>query len=473
MSATITLTPQEELRRLAVEAQEIHAQGPLEGKNAVKMAELIKRMQDLRGHIEQGDALSDVVSFAGKSSGMLPLAGPNAGGAQLLGAPLAGGAQVAYSADTWDARLRNGGTGTYGKMRSMEIMEQYGEGIFGLKSMANTTTDEYRGAFNSYMRRGHAGLKTSELKTLQESVDTSGGFAVPHDILERVIAKEPTPIRVAGRITRLQTSRDSLIIPRINYTSDDLYTTGMRVTWTGEVPASSTAMRVTEPIFGQTHVPIYTAMMSIPITNDMIEDAAFPLVSYVTGKFGETIDLLFDNIVLNGTGQGQPSGILLNPGDSAKTQPATVAGTSSGALAADDILDIMYSLPEQYDTNAAWVMNKTNTLRNLAKLKDSDNHYLFVPGYNQLGFQAPTWRDKTLLGYDILLSGFMPDVGASTFPIIFGDLTGYYLVQRIGFSIQVLRELYAETNQILLLGRIRFGGQITEPWKLKVYQVHS
>ena len=48
------------------------------------------------------------------------------------------------------------------------------------------------------------------------------GFAVPHDILERVIAKEPTPIRVAGRVTRLQTSRDSLIIPRINYTSDDL-----------------------------------------------------------------------------------------------------------------------------------------------------------------------------------------------------------------------------------------------------------
>jgi HK97 family phage major capsid protein len=67
----------------------------------------------------------------------------------------------------------------------------------------------------------------------------------------------------------------------------------------------------------------------------------------------------------------------------------------------------------------------------------------------------------------------MPNVGTSTYPIIFGDLKGYYHVDRVGFSIQVLRELYAESNQILLLGRLRFGGQVAEDWRLKLLQCHT
>jgi HK97 family phage major capsid protein len=64
----------------------------------------------------------------------------------------------------------------------------------------------------------------------------------------------------------------------------------------------------------------------------------------------------------------------------------------------------------------------------------------------------------------------MPNTGANNYPIIFGDLRGYYLVNRVGFSVQVLRELYAETNQILLLGRVRFGGGVGEEWRIKVGQ---
>ncbi len=84
---------------------------------------------------------------------------------------------------------------------------------------------------------------------------------------------------------------------------------------------------------------------------------------------------------------------------------------------------------------------------------------------------SPDLHSRRLLGYDVNYSGFMPSPAAGTYPVIFGDLSGYYLVNRVGFSIQVLRELYAETNQILLLGRLRFGGQVAEDWKIKVQRV--
>ena len=52
--------------------------------------------------------------------------------------------------------------------------------------------------------------------------------------------------------------------------------------------------------------------------------------------------------------------------------------------------------------------------------------------------------------------------------MVFGDLSGYYLVHRVGFSIQVLREVEALRNRLVLVGRMRFGGAVAEPWKLKV-----
>lgn len=166
--ATLTLTPQEELRRLTVEAQELHGKGPLEGANAVKMGELLERMRGLRTHIEQGDALSDVAAFAGKSAGMLPLAAGNGGrppDARLETLTFAGGTTVQTGYDG------------YGMAKSMELLSQYGEGIFDPKIKAVIGADDYREAFRSYMRKGPNALKMSELKTLQEGADQSGGLA--------------------------------------------------------------------------------------------------------------------------------------------------------------------------------------------------------------------------------------------------------------------------------------------------------
>lgn len=296
---------------------------------------------------------------------------------------------------------------------------------------------------------------------------------VPEDFMEKIIARMPTPTRVNGYVTQLTTGRDALVIPKVNYATDDLYTTGMRITWTGEVPASSTVSRVTEPVFGQARIPVYTAMMSIPLTNDMIEDSAFPLVDWISGKFAETVDLLYDNMILNGTGIGQPAGILVNPGGgTANENPAVVKSGSNTAITADTLIATALALPEQYDENGRWVFNKTNFGLAVAQLKDSQNRYLWGSGYQDSGV-APTFKDRLLVGYPVAFSGFMPNIGAANFPAIFGDFTGYYKVNRIGFSVQVLRELYAETNQILILGRIRFGGQVAEPWKLKVYQTST
>lgn len=444
-------TAHEELRGILAEAQEFAAKGALDKEQRVTFAAIIARGEELKDQIQQESKLSDLAGWAGKSAGAPPMAAPSNGKASVVGITEAGKTTVERDP------------------HGLKLAEQYGEGIFDAGYLAKTGTKEYRDAFKTYLR-SKGQVVGDGLKVLQEASDSSGGFLVPSDILDRVISREPTPTRVAGLVTQLQTSRDNLIIPKVVYNADDLYTTGMRVTWTGEVPAAATTARVTDPVFGQVSVPVFTAMMSLPITNDMIEDANFPLVSYAAGKFGETIDLLRDNMILNGTGQAQPAGILVNPG--AANQPSVIVSGSASALTADGLINTAFALPEQYDDNAVFIFNKTSTGAAIAELKDSNNRYLWGSGLQDSGL-VPSIRDRRLLGYPCILSGFMPNVAASAYPVIFGDPRGYYLVNRIGFSVQVLRELYAETNQVLLLGRIRFGGLVAEPWKIKLNQAHA
>jgi HK97 family phage major capsid protein len=267
-----------------------------------------------------------------------------------------------------------------------------------------------------------------------------------------------------SRVSRLNTSRDMLTMPKVTYTTDNLYTSGMRVTWTGEVPATATTHNVTDPVFGQVQIPIYTAMMSLPLTQDLLEDTAVNLMDWCSGKFQETIGLLYENMIINGTGATQPEGILVNT----NAISADVHTGSAGALTWDGLMNLLYALPEQYDRNAAVVMNKTNTALALSKLVDGDGRPYWTTGVGDSGL-AGQRINRDLLGYPVIFNAFMPNTSANLYPIMFGDFSGYYLVNRIGFSMQVLRELYAETNKILLLGRIRFGGKLVEDWRVRLH----
>ena len=339
------------------------------------------------------------------------------------------------------------------------------------------SSTSYKHAYRQYIRKGREGLGATDLKSLAEGADTGGGFFVPEDVLDTIIEKKPAPTRLMGRVAKYNTGRDALVIPKVNYTTDDIWTTGMRVTWTGEVPASATAARVNFPDSsnpanngpGAVRIPVFTAMLSLDVSNDQIEDSMFPLLPWVSGKFKETIDLTHENMIVSGSGGNQPSGILINPGGTG--QPAIV--NMGNPLSGDGIFDLAYALPEQYDDSAVFVLNKTNTARTIQLLKDSNGRYLFGMGYQDSGISAGKPTD--LAGYDYLYSAMMPNTvtGSSTpvanaTPVIFGDLRGYYFVERIGFSIQVLNEVYAEYNKRVMVGRIRVGGQVVEDWRLKI-----
>lgn len=333
----------------------------------------------------------------------------------------------------------------------------------------------YGPAFEAYLRKGFADLGPEDRKTLTEGTDTAGGFLVGPDFHAELIKKIAglTAIRPLARV--VQVSRDIATWPRINYTTDNKYTSPVKMTWTGESPASATTARVTDPTFGLISIPVRTAMASMPISNDLIEDASFDLLGLASDLFAESFALGEDDVFINGpTGSGtsgtsQPQGILAAVDDAAATGPASVVSGTTATLTADGIISLYYGLPAQYRRNAVFVMNSA-TMKVVEQLKDGQNRYIITSLVNS-SLANPQF--DTIKGKPVMVDEFVPDVSTNAYPIIFGDLSSYLIADRVGFSVQRLNELYAETNLTLLLARRRVGGQLVAPWAVKVQKVST
>jgi len=329
---------------------------------------------------------------------------------------------------------------------------------------------EYAPAFESYMRKGFHDMGPNDRKTLAEGTDSAGGFLVPADYQEELLKKIATAA-VVRQYARVQmTSRDRAQYPFVNYNTDDKYTSGARVTWSDENP-SSTSHRVTDPVYGLFTIPINTALASIPISLNLIEDSVFDVEGHSLELFAEAFALGEENAFWQGTGAGQPRGILTScagsSGDADFIETGTTQATAQ-TIIADEIVDMAYALPDQYAMNAKWFMNKA-TEKYIRKLTSTGGEYLW-PIINQVGNLGAVPR--MLLEYPVARSEFLQDStgAANTYPIIFGDLKGYLVLDRVGFSVQRLAEKYAEENLVVLLGRKRVGGQVVEPYRMRCYK---
>lgn len=326
----------------------------------------------------------------------------------------------------------------------------------------------YASAFEGYLRKGFTDLGPNDRKALAEGVDTAGGFLVPEDFQTRLIQKIATMAAIRNLASVVSTSRDVVSFPRINYTADDKYTSGVRFTWTGEAPASATVHRVTDPVFGRINIPVHTAMASLPVYRDLIEDAAFDVLGIAEAKLAEAFALGEDDVFLNGSGANQPLGLLADvDGDG----PASVASGTAGEIsttgdphAAYRLVKLYYSVPGQYRGQGTWLMN-SNTMLEVESLVDAQGRPLIQ---TLVGGSVAAGEPGAIKGRPVRIDEFMPDIANDAYPIVFGDFGGYLIVDRVGLSLQRLDEVYAEQNMVVVLARRRVGGALVEPYRLKV-----
>lgn len=303
-------------------------------------------------------------------------------------------------------------------------------------------------AFSTFARRGVERMGADEVKALTVSVDANGGYLAPEDFGNEILKKiiEFSPIRAYAKVVPISAAEVKL--PR--------RLTGTAATWVAEIDdRTASGMTFEQATFTPYELATYT-----DISTQLLEDNVYNLEGELQDDFAESFGKTEATAFVTGDGTGKPKGLLTATGIAeVKTGNASTLGTDPAAT----IIGMFHVLPSVIAQNGVWLMNR-KTLGALRTLKDGAGRFIML---DPITAGAPV----TLLGRPIVEAIDMPDVAANAFPIMFGDLSGYRIVDRIGLS--VMRDPFslAIKGQVRFHARKRVGGDITHAdrfLKLKV-----
>lgn len=298
-----------------------------------------------------------------------------------------------------------------------------------------------RKAFQAYLRLGDRAPEP-ELKALSVVSDGQGGYLAPPEFSGEIIRDlvEFSPIRSVASVRG--TSAPSVIYPTRkpfgNATWDDDL---------DDVTATPDA-----DIFGSTELTLRGMSTFVDIHNVLLQDA--PQVetevrAALTEDYAKKESVAF----VNGNGVTQPEGVMTN---------AAIAFTKNGHatdLKADALITLLYAMPATYRNQGVWAMNGT-TLAAVMKLKDGQGNYLWSPSY-QAG------QPVSILGRPVLEVLDMPDIAANAFPILYGDFSGYRIVDRLSLTMLVDPYTRAVQKQTRYHSTRRLGARVLMPAKFR------
>lgn len=323
---------------------------------------------------------------------------------------------------------------------------------------SNLDRDEYKllksqiFAFEDITEMVKNGFDVATIKsTMVEAQGTLGGFAVPATMQSEILQRLPglTAVRGGGAMVVNLTTGNSTEFIEITG-GNDRYVSGLRGAW-GSETQSPTEKNFTIGM-KQVNADVYT--YKVPMSQSLVEDAS-NLVTILQNLASSTMAMDEDEQFLIGDGIGKPQGIL--PGSANPHSLTEVVSGSAAALTANGIKSLKRGIAAQYRRTAVFVAN-SDTYLDIELLVDGGGRYLFEDLTDQ----------DTLLKRRALESEAMPDVAANAFPIIFGNMNGYGIVERSGMTVARFQDSNTGINKVEYHFRRRVGGRILEPWQFCV-----
>jgi HK97 family phage major capsid protein len=301
---------------------------------------------------------------------------------------------------------------------------------------------EYRNAFWQYLStKSLSDLDVEEHRALSKGTTTAGGFLVPTDFYDQLIRA----LRFMGSMASLATevvtdSGDSIQVPA--------NTAHGTAAWLAEAGSYSPS----DETFAQVTLGANKATSKIIVSEELLQDSAFDLDSFLAREFGERIGVLENTAYIKGSGTGQPQG-LLSSATASNITTATAAVGNATAFTYAALVTAIFTLPKQYRDNASFIVNDA-AARNLYLMVDTQNRPLW-------NVNMATTGPDTFLGYPIYTDPDVPAPGAGNISVLFGDWRRTYIVRRVtGFGIQRQNELHSDSGQVGFRGYERVDGRV-------------
>ena len=281
--------------------------------------------------------------------------------------------------------------------------------------------------------------------------DPDGGYLVLPEMDEEID-------RIAENVSAMFRLADVKTIKSAKY-EKMVKTSGMAMR---RVADGSGGGESTPPKYSKVEIEVHTAEVEPWVHNETLDDAFVDLGMDLAEEAGVAFAEGGGAEFIEGTGVAGARGILSYPiVDNTAFEWGSVGYIVSGKAAsftsvapADALINLQHSIKTQYRKDAVWLMNDS-TLGVVRQLKDgSGSYYLWQPD-TSAGFGG------RLLGHRVEIDNNLPDIGAGSYSIAFGNFKkGYKIINRKGVSL--IRDPYTTKGQTKFNFRKRFGGGITQ-----------
>ena len=319
----------------------------------------------------------------------------------------------------------------------------------GRSGEASLETMEHKAAFESYIRRGdEQALRELEAKAFSIGSASDGGYLVPNE----------TDTEIGRRLSVVSPIRAMATVRQVSgaVLKKPFALSGMATGWVAETAARP---QTTTPQLAELSFPTMELYAMPAATAALLDDAAVDIENWIASEvdiaFGEQEGTAF----VSGDGTNKPKGFLsyTNVADASWSwgNIGYIATGAAGAFKAigpsDTLIDTIYALKAGHRQNAAFVMNR-RTQAEIRKFKDADGNYLWRP-------PVVAGQQASLMGFPITEAEDMPDTGAGSNSIAFGNFAaGYLVVDRTG--VRVLRDPYSAKPYVLFYTTKRVGGGV-------------
>ena len=174
-----------------------------------------------------------------------------------------------------------------------------------------------------------------------------------------------------------------------------------------------------------------------------INDRNFNVEDYLSTKFAKRFGIAEENLIVNGTGNKEPLGIM-NSG---------IAKSTASALTYDEVVKLFFSLDKDLRINATWMMSDEMAMK-LRSVKDSNGYPLF--------------NGERIFNKEVMIINSLDEN-----TILFGDFSYLYILIRKPLSVRVLTEKYIATGDYGYAGIERIDAKITDINAIKALVIHT
>ena len=297
--------------------------------------------------------------------------------------------------------------------------------------------------FATFIRNTVNGIQNDTTTQLTKG---DNGVVIPKTIAQKIIDKviEISPLFASA--TKYN-AKGTLAVPKYDDTTDDV--TVAYATEFDELVSHSGK-------FATVELTGFLIGALTKISKSLLNNSDFNLTEYVINKMAEKFKLFYEGEMINGTST-KISGIV---GSYDSTNMKVVLSNKS-SVTADELIDIQEAVPDAFQANAYWIMNR-DTRKKIRKLKDSDGNYILNRAFNE------KW-DYELLGKPVYCSEKVEKLGTATKPVIFyGDFSGLAVKETEEMEIQVLVEKFATQHAIGVCGYSELDAKVENTQKIAV-----